>query len=109
LAFGADLGPVLAAVAVTNFPVVTLDLSGVDGAEQVTVSAAGNYTPNALYISNLLGVTPANAATVLDSSINVYYDDGLNLALSSLTFPLDSGGFLLPFNKVPKGSTFMIR
>lgn len=95
LAFGQDVGNDRAGLT-NDFAMATLDLSALDGEETLTVTPAGNQTPNALYIKKLLGLTPATAAARLISDLSLYYDplDSPTLGPGQ-TISLTGGGYLI--------------
>jgi hypothetical protein len=84
-----------------NYGIGTLDLSGLDGSEVLHVLPAFNETYNALYIDALLGLTDAEAASHLDSTLNIYYSASSSPLLNGQTISLLSGGSLIALTVVP--------
>jgi hypothetical protein len=103
LAFGDDVGPAREGLALP-FALGTLDISALDGAERLTVKAAGNELTNALYVARLPGLTPAAAAAQLNSALTIYYDPDASPTLGQgLSINLTGGGRLvaLPSGRTP--------
>jgi hypothetical protein len=110
LAFGQAVGNDRAGL--TNaFAMGTLDLSALDGVETLTVTNAGNFTPNALYIGKLLGLTPATAPARIKSALTLYYDPIGSPALGpDQSISLTGGGLLVALQgKKANGSLILIR
>jgi hypothetical protein len=95
-AFGRDVGAVLEGL--TNFASAgTWDFSAVGAGEKVKVVGAGNFSgaeSNAVYVSSILGLPPAEATNRLQSAVNVYYDPRYSLDLGMQDLPLTGGGRL---------------
>jgi hypothetical protein len=111
LAFAEDLGHDGGAFA-ANTALGTLDLSALAVGEALTVAETGSYATNSVYVNALLGLSPADllAGTVLDSTLNVYYDGAntVNRALTEYPFyDLPSGGRLIGVG-IPEPATVML-
>lgn len=105
LAFGADTGTTAGA---NSFLVGVLDLTTLPGAgATLTVLPSGTFDNNALYVNNLLGLTPADVGTHIVSTVPVYYDSKLNPIFQYGTYTLTGGGLFQPFN-VPEPTSLVL-
>jgi hypothetical protein len=100
LAFGQNVGATRVGLD-SPYAMGTLDLSALDGAEKLTILAAGNEPTNALYVGRMTGLTPAAAAAQLNSALTIYYDPDTSPELGpGLSISLTGGGLL---NALPSG------
>ena len=94
-------------------PAGTWDFSAVGAGEKVKVVGAGNFSgaeSNAVYVSSLLGLTPATAATYLDSARNVYYNPDFSPSLGpDKNIVLTTGGHLIALPGTPRGTMVTIQ
>ena len=72
------------------------------------IAAASNEAINAAYVRTLAGLTAAEAGTLVDSPLNIYYAADLNPDMLDQTVPLESGGHFIPVGTAPPTGTILI-
>ena len=77
LAFARDAGAD-ATMFASNTAIGTLDLSALAPPKLLWIAAASNEAINAAYVRTLAGLTAAEAGTLVDSPLNIYYAADLN-------------------------------